>query len=243
MVLAVGECESKSLHEFADDHCLRFPKVDAETGNVHGGAQGGGHGHSIENRDVRLLDDYLAHSKPASTRTPDPGRMRHAEFVVQRWSRKNTPDPRRRVLLGDQAFGKAGLPERLIAEQHTAAWVWGVLARPPLHHEFCVPHAARVRSPSGGWLRVREVVIQQSDITVLDGMPVTAPLRTAVDIARFSVHFGKAEAMIISELMQRFGFTLADCQHHMNSRRNLPGKLLACARLQISSDGATLSPS
>lgn len=138
---------------------------------------------------------------------------------------------------------KAGLPERLIAEQHTAAWVWGVLARPPLHHEFCVPHAARVRSPSGGWLRVREVVIQQSDITVLDGMPVTAPLRTAVDIARFSVHFGKAEAMIISELMQRFGFTLADCQHHMNSRRNLPGKLLACARLQISSDGATLSPS
>jgi hypothetical protein len=138
---------------------------------------------------------------------------------------------------------KAGLPERLIAEQHTAAWVWGVLARPPLHHEFCVPHAARVRGPGGGWLRVREVVIPQSDIMVLDGMPVTSPLRTAVDLARFSAHFGKVEETIVTGLMQRFGFTLADCQRHMNSRRNLPGKLQACVRLQIDSDGETVSRS
>ncbi|MCU1578643.1 MAG: hypothetical protein JWP19_847 [Rhodoglobus sp.] len=126
---------------------------------------------------------------------------------------------------------RAALPERLIAEQHSAAWVWGALEAPPLHHELCVATGARASSPGVGWMHVREVVIDPSEIATLDGMQVTTPLRTSIDLARFSATFGESEELVIAWLMRHHGFGVADCVDDMQRRRNLPNKRRAAARL------------
>jgi hypothetical protein len=123
------------------------------------------------------------------------------------------------------------LPPRLIVEQHSAAWVWGAVADPPLRHEVCADTAARTRPALGAHLRVREVVIAHEDLAVLAGVSVTTPLRTVIDLARFVVEWTDSESRICSELMRIGDFRAADCAQAMNRRRNLPNKRMALARL------------
>lgn len=125
----------------------------------------------------------------------------------------------------------AGLPDRFIAERHSAAWIWGALDLPPARHELCVAIGARTRSPGGSHRQVREVVIEPHEMTILGGLQVTAPLRTAIDLARFSTTFGAAEVHIVRWLMAHHGFTVADCLAEMARRRNLPNKRQAGRRL------------
>lgn len=124
----------------------------------------------------------------------------------------------------------AGLPERVIAEQHSAAWIWGA-APPPSRHEVCVAIGARARIADPRSTAVREVVITPAEITEVAGLAVTTPLRTALDLARFSVHFGQAEEQTIGWLMLHHGFDLGDCRDELDRRRNLPRKRLAHERL------------
>lgn len=126
---------------------------------------------------------------------------------------------------------RAGLHERLIAEQHTAAWVWGALAAAPSPHEFCSTLHARVGHLSTRWLTVREVVIEPSEIEVIAGLAVTVPLRTAVDLTRFSRVFGVAEASVVRQLGSLGGFGIDDCIAELDRRRNLPHKRQAFLRL------------
>jgi hypothetical protein len=121
---------------------------------------------------------------------------------------------------------------RLVAERQTAAWVLGASDRPPARHQFCTSLAARVRVPSELRLEVREVVIDDSDVLLLDGLTVTTPLRTAVDLARFCPEFGPAERATVSALMLLGSFGVGECAAIMNRRRNLPRKQLALARIE-----------
>lgn len=125
----------------------------------------------------------------------------------------------------------ATLPDRLIAEQHSAAWIWGALGSPPVHHELCTVIGARVRTPGVSWMTVREVVIEPHEIAVIAGMQLTTRLRTVVDLARFSIRYGEPEERIVSRLMLDGGFSLDECLDNMNRRRNLPGKRQAANRL------------
>jgi len=125
----------------------------------------------------------------------------------------------------------AGLPHRLIAEQHTAAWIWGA-APPPSRHEFCVAIAARARVSGDGAHAVREVVIEPAEIVLFDGLQVTAPLRTVVDLARFSAEFGQREEQAARTLMLHHRFGLDDCLDEIEHRRNLPRKRRAIERLE-----------
>jgi len=127
---------------------------------------------------------------------------------------------------------RAVLPERLIAEQRSAAWIWGALDAPPTHHELCVTAGARTRSPGIGWMRVREVVIEPAEIATVAGLQLTTPLRTAVDLARFSADFGEAEELMVAWLMLHCSFGVIDCVDDMQRRRNLPNKRQAIARLK-----------
>ena len=52
------------------------------------------------------------------------------------------------------------LPDRVIIEQRSAAWVWGALPTAPQQHQLCAATGARVR-PGEGWPAVREVVIAE----------------------------------------------------------------------------------
>ncbi len=126
---------------------------------------------------------------------------------------------------------RAMAPDRLIVEQHSAAWVWGALDRPPAIHEFCVAAGARVRVLGVRWMRVREVIIDANEVTMIAGVQLTTPLRTVVDLARFSAEFGPSESSAVTRLLRTGGFSLADCLDEMNRRRNLPNKRQAAERL------------
>jgi hypothetical protein len=97
------------------------------------------------------------------------------------------------------------LPERLIAEQHSAAWVWGATASPPARHEVCADITARKRPPLAAALVVREVVILHDDYVVLAGAAVTTPMRTAIDLARFVTEWTADDARIVTELLHGSG--------------------------------------
>ena len=125
----------------------------------------------------------------------------------------------------------AGMSDRLIAEQRSAAWVWGALERPPQPHQLCSAMGARVRPPGAGWVTSREVVIEPWEIVTLAGVLVTTPLRTAVDLARSSLSFGEPEARMVRWLMVHHDFTVRDCLDDMSRRRNLPNKRQATDRL------------
>ncbi|MBX3099863.1 MAG: hypothetical protein KF761_09800 [Salinibacterium sp.] len=122
------------------------------------------------------------------------------------------------------AAAHAGLAPRLIAEQLSAAWVWGALDSPPTHHQFCVATGARVSHSPALWMTVREVVITTHEIDVLNGNAVTSRLRTAIDLARF--------ATTEPEVLLRLSVDLTTAIDLIDARRNLPNKRQAIALLE-----------
>jgi hypothetical protein len=121
----------------------------------------------------------------------------------------------------------AQLPDRVIVERRSAAWVWGLLEAPPRPHELCTAIGARVRTGEG-WPAPREVVIDDDETVVMGGIRVTTPLRTLVDLARFSAHFDESLAL---RLLALGGMRLDDVIRAIGDRRNLPGKRVALERL------------
>ena len=134
-------------------------------------------------------------------------------------------------LLPERLLPDQPLPERLIAEQRTAAWVLGALARPPFHHQFCAAIDARVRPSGMTRVTVREVVIDETDLLECAGLRVTTPLRTVVDLARFSPSFGDEEVRLVKNLMSLGGFGVEECKAMLDRRQNLPAKRLAHQRI------------
>jgi hypothetical protein len=126
---------------------------------------------------------------------------------------------------------RAVLPEKLIAEQRTAAWVWGALFVAPHRYDVCADAGRRSRVMDPTRFTLREVVITEDEMVDFDGMKVTTPMRTAIDIARFSADFGDGDADIIARLMLGFNFDARMCVGVMDGRRNLPNKRVATARL------------
>ncbi|WP_394771099.1 type IV toxin-antitoxin system AbiEi family antitoxin [Lacisediminihabitans sp.] len=125
----------------------------------------------------------------------------------------------------------ASFPPRLIAERHTAAWVLGAQPAPPTVHQFCVSIEARTRPTIALRMSVREVVIDAEDLLQVAGLPVTTPLRTAVDLVRCSGDFDDRHLPLVAELMRIGGFGVEHCAELLNRRRNLPDKRVALARL------------
>jgi hypothetical protein len=125
------------------------------------------------------------------------------------------------------------LPPRLIAEQHTAAWVWGAISQPPARHEVCADSSARTRPAFDARLSVREVIILHEDVATLAGTAVTIPMRTAIDLARFVDVWTDEETRTVAELLRLARCTVLDCARAMNRKRNLPNKKIALERLAL----------
>ncbi|MEO7372295.1 MAG: type IV toxin-antitoxin system AbiEi family antitoxin [Terrimesophilobacter sp.] len=132
-------------------------------------------------------------------------------------------------------------PARYIAEQRTAAWVHGALRSPPAVHQFCVAAHARAKPRQRRRMIVREVEIDDSEIQPCGGITVTTPLRTVVDLARFSPLFRIDEQLIVTILLASKGFGIDDCRVALNLRHNLPGKRLALRRISDALDATALS--
>jgi hypothetical protein len=121
------------------------------------------------------------------------------------------------------------VPDRVIIEQRSAAWVWGALASPPAQHQLCAATGARVRA--AGWPPVREVVIDDAEVWALGVARVTSPTRTVVDLARFADAFDDELRATILALLEIGGISVDECLTTMEGRRNLPSKRRARARL------------
>ena len=137
----------------------------------------------------------------------------------------------------------AGLSDRLIAEQLSAAWVWGALDVAPRHRQFCVATGARVSHSPARWMTLREVVIDSDEIVDLLGNAVTSPLRTVVDLVRFSEAFGSVESRAVQRLVLGSHVSLAEASESIERRRNLPNKRRALARLRLCALPAAEPPS
>ncbi|HEV7956602.1 MAG: hypothetical protein JWL94_1803 [Microbacteriaceae bacterium] len=123
------------------------------------------------------------------------------------------------------------LPPRLIAEQRSSAWVLGALHDPPARHQLCADSTARYQYVGIARATLRQVVLESADICTLGGLRITAPLRTAIDLARFSDVFDQAEHALVLALAELGQFELGDVLAAMDRRRNLPGKSRAAKRL------------
>ena len=119
--------------------------------------------------------------------------------------------------------------QRLIAEQRTAAWIWGATLDPPVRHELCVSIGARARTTHPGRLQVREVVIAAGEVVTLGAVRVTTPLRTIMDLARFQNPF---DPELVTSLLQVSNLAVGTCIAELRSRHNLPQKKLALRRLE-----------
>ncbi|HEV7948638.1 MAG TPA: type IV toxin-antitoxin system AbiEi family antitoxin, partial [Glaciihabitans sp.] len=126
---------------------------------------------------------------------------------------------------------RAHVSDRLIAEQHSAAWIWGAIDQPPLRHEVCTDITVRTRPVTVSRITVREVVISSHEIITFGGIRLTTPMRTAIDLARFSLDF-ESDLDTVAQLMNLGRFSTQVCEESMNLRRNLPNKVMALARLQ-----------
>jgi hypothetical protein len=129
-----------------------------------------------------------------------------------------TPEVRARAMM-------SGRSARLVAELRAAAWIWGAIEAPPTVPQLCADVRARARVRPGADAVVREVVLPESDVVRFGDAGVTAPLRTAVDLARAG-----AEPAALRHLTRVGGFTFEAAQESLESRK-LPGRKAALRAL------------
>ncbi len=127
----------------------------------------------------------------------------------------------------------ADLHDRLVAEQWTAAWVWGARVTPPVPHQFCVGLDARVTHSTAPWLALREVVIDPSDVFQVGSLGVTTPRRTVADLARFSPTWRSEERDVVAALIEVGRVTRHELERELD-RNKLPHKKRARERLDLS---------
>lgn len=121
---------------------------------------------------------------------------------------------------------------RFIAAQMTAAWVHGAVRHPPAVHQFHVSYSARARKPTSKRFTLREVVIGDGETTLLGGILVTEPMRTAVDLLRADADFDVSEAAAVRELLGLARLGPDECRAVIVGRHKLAGKQRALSRLE-----------
>jgi len=124
-----------------------------------------------------------------------------------------------------------GLEKRLVAEQWSAAWVWGAVFAPPYPHQFCAPVAIRARENAPQLGHVREVKLVRQEVLTVNGLRLTTPLRTALDLVRSPGEFEPDELAVVGRLLDGAGLAVADCVDALDDRRNIPQKKQALERL------------
>lgn len=125
------------------------------------------------------------------------------------------------------------LPPRLIAEQRTAAWVFGINNAPPSRHQACSPSGQRSRLIDLRGVDVREVVIDESELVMIGPLRLTSPLRTALDITRLSHRFAREDQHTVRGLLALARSDENECIRAVQARRNLPGKRRTVERLRL----------
>ncbi|MDH6237308.1 type IV toxin-antitoxin system AbiEi family antitoxin [Cryobacterium sp. CG_9.6] len=125
------------------------------------------------------------------------------------------------------------VPPRGIVERASAAWVYGVLPEPAVH-ELCVDVHARAHLPPSAHVHIREVTCPAADTRLLAGIRVTSPLRTAVDLARWSVETDEsALTQVLGQLLTYGGFSDETEARLACACRATPHRARALARFDL----------
>ncbi|MBO9577320.1 MAG: hypothetical protein J7480_00945 [Microbacteriaceae bacterium] len=113
----------------------------------------------------------------------------------------------------------------------TAAWVWGAAADPGEPLSAFVPSTAAVghTSPLLG-ASIRVVRLRASDVMRLDGVPLTTPLRTAIDLLCAAAPSpARADRLGVHALLAIAGATAEDLLADLATRSRLVGRDRAIA--------------
>ncbi|MGR2751619.1 type IV toxin-antitoxin system AbiEi family antitoxin [Agromyces arachidis] len=129
----------------------------------------------------------------------------------------------------------------LIVERRSAAWVHGVLPAPPLVSEYCVPYAARSTTRLDPASRVREVAIDDDDVTLIGGVRCTTRLRTAYDLLRDAMIDDDAVVAIVHALLEAEVALEPRLRQRIHDAHRLPHKARALDRLEAASRQPSLT--
>ena len=124
------------------------------------------------------------------------------------------------------------MPARAIIERNSALWVYGALPRPPAVHSFCIPVGGNSRPVARPRLHVREVALRSDDVVEFEGILVTSPVRTAIDLARLTDVFGAIEAETLARLLSVCTVPVGDCLERLDRSPGIPHRNRAVARLK-----------
>jgi hypothetical protein len=128
-----------------------------------------------------------------------------------------------------QTIAPAARQYGLVAERWTAAWVHGAAATAPRPHQLCndVARNGRTRMVVG----LREVLFLEDEVVLLGGVPVTAPLRTASDLARLEPQSAALQPAIAA-LLELAGATAAEAAARLAAAPRSPFKRRGVRRLK-----------
>lgn len=120
------------------------------------------------------------------------------------------------------------LPEALILELDSAAWVLGAAAE-PRRHTVAVDSRARIRTTGLSGVQVREIVVDAEQLLMLAGRRVTSPAHTIIEFARRSE---TTPAKTVHRLVELHRVDPALLHQTVRRRRTLPHKHRALSRLE-----------
>ncbi len=199
---------------------------------------------------VRVVRDAWARAGPAGRQPPGEAVLFHAgEFFsavelqgmtldglvrrVYRETYRRTDCPEDAALRARAAANAlpVALRGRVALARQCAAWVYGCAPPPPLL-SVVTDHRRRTTAvPAFGATTMHQVALGPFDVNLVGGVPVTTPLRTALDIA---VHGPESTAVdILAALDAAPGLEcpLRLVEAALAGTRRVPGKARALARL------------
>lgn len=119
---------------------------------------------------------------------------------------------------------------RCVAVSWSAAWIHGAITRAPQQHTVALRDGLRLRFDPNQGYGIAQMSLEPRDVIGPAGAHVTTPLRTAIDLARFTGNDTRLTGAL-NALMTTAGATLKDAERVLNRGRNLPYKVRAYRRL------------
>jgi hypothetical protein len=135
------------------------------------------------------------------------------------------------------------VPDGLVVERMSAAWVLGATPRFPRPVQLCIRSSHRIRDVPSVERQVRQVVLADHEIEAAGPVRVTGAFRTVVDLVRCEPVFDHSAIVCAVTLLLAAAATPADCRAQLRRVPHLPHVQRALRRLQQVDDVLRAPPS
>jgi hypothetical protein len=125
------------------------------------------------------------------------------------------------------------VPEGLILERRSAAWLLGAHPLFEIPLQLCVRSTRRIRFQPSAEHVVRQVVVSAGECVSIGGLVATAPLRTALDLVRWEEEFDGRLAVAVTTLLLAASTTPHHAARLLGASPHLPHKRRALERLRM----------